>query len=46
MSEVTRYAPEKNALDWRKLADVIFPADALQPAPRALVVAGAGFKSA
>ena len=43
MSEVTRYAPETDVVDWRELADLVFPADALRPAPAATLVAG--FKS-
>lgn len=33
MSEATRYTPENDAIDWRALADELFPADALRPAP-------------
>jgi hypothetical protein len=44
MSELTRYVPEKDVVDWRELADLVFPADALRPAPAVLV--GAGFKPA
>lgn len=33
MSEVARNTPEKAAVDWRKLADKVFPADALRSAP-------------
>jgi hypothetical protein len=33
MSEATRYAPENDAVDWRALADQLFPVEALRPAP-------------
>jgi hypothetical protein len=33
MSETTRYNFENDAVDWRDLADQIFPADALRTAP-------------
>jgi len=33
MPEATRYAPENDAVDWRALADELFPAEALRPAP-------------
>jgi hypothetical protein len=33
MSEATRFTPENDAVDWRGLADQIFPADALRTAP-------------
>lgn len=33
MSEATRYTAENDAIDWRALADELFPADALRPAP-------------
>jgi hypothetical protein len=33
MSEATRFTPENDAVDWRDLADQIFPADALRTAP-------------
>jgi hypothetical protein len=33
MSEATRYTPENDAVDWRGLADQIFPADVLRTAP-------------
>jgi hypothetical protein len=33
MSEATRYAPENDAVDWRALADELFPADVLRAAP-------------
>jgi hypothetical protein len=33
MSEATRYNLENDAVDWRDLADQIFPADALRTAP-------------
>ena len=46
MFEATRYIPENDTVDWRELADLVFPADALRPAPAVLVGAGAGFKPA
>ena len=33
MSEGTRYAPENDAVDWRVLADQLFPVEALRAAP-------------
>ncbi len=33
MSEATRYAPENDAVDWRALADQLFPVEALRTAP-------------
>jgi hypothetical protein len=33
MSEATRFTAENDAVDWRGLADQIFPADALRTAP-------------
>jgi hypothetical protein len=33
MSEATRYIPENDAVDWRGLADQIFPVDALLTVP-------------
>jgi hypothetical protein len=33
MSEATRYTPENDAIDWRALADQLFPAEALRTAP-------------
>jgi hypothetical protein len=33
MSEATRYTPENDAIDWRDLADKIFPVEALRTAP-------------
>jgi hypothetical protein len=33
MSEVAVYAPETDAVDWRELADQVFPADALRTVP-------------
>jgi hypothetical protein len=33
MSEATRYAAENDAVDWLTVADELFPADALRPAP-------------
>ncbi len=33
MSEVALHIPETNAIDWHKLADQVFPADALRTAP-------------
>jgi hypothetical protein len=33
MSEATRYVPENDAVDWRALADELFPADVLRAAP-------------
>jgi hypothetical protein len=32
MSEATLYTPENAAIDWRALADEVFPADALRTA--------------
>jgi hypothetical protein len=32
MSEATLYTPENGAIDWRALADEVFPADALRTA--------------
>jgi hypothetical protein len=42
MSEATRYTPENDAIDWRALADELFPAEALRTAAAAnpLVVVG------
>ena len=42
MFEATQYIPQNENVDWRALADQVFPADALRPAPAVLV--GAGFK--
>jgi len=33
MSEATRYIPDNDAVDWRHLADQIFPVEALRTAP-------------
>ena len=33
MSETTRYTSENGAVDWRGLADEIFPVDALRTSP-------------
>jgi hypothetical protein len=33
MSEATRYTPETDAVDWRALADQLFPVEALRTAP-------------
>jgi hypothetical protein len=33
MSEVTRFTPEMDAVDWRGLADQIFPVESLLTAP-------------
>jgi hypothetical protein len=33
MSEATRYTSENDAVDWRGLADQIFPADELRTVP-------------
>jgi hypothetical protein len=33
MFEATRYTPENDAVDWRALADELFPAEALRTAP-------------
>ena len=33
MSEATRYIPENDAIDWRALADQLFPAEALRTTP-------------
>jgi hypothetical protein len=33
MSEATGYTPENDAVDWRALADQLFPADLLRAAP-------------
>ena len=33
MFEATRYIPESDAVDWRGLADQIFPAEALETLP-------------
>jgi hypothetical protein len=33
MSETVRHTPENDAVDWRALADQLFPADALRAAP-------------
>jgi hypothetical protein len=33
MSEAMPYTPETDAIDWRALADEVFPADALRTAP-------------
>jgi hypothetical protein len=33
MSEVTRYTPENDAVDWSALADRLFPAELLRTAP-------------
>ena len=33
MFEAARYTTENDAVDWRGLADQIFPADALRTAP-------------
>jgi hypothetical protein len=33
MSDVSLDTPEKDAVDWRELADQVFPADALLAAP-------------
>jgi hypothetical protein len=43
MSEATRYVPEKDVVDWSELAELVFPAEALRPAP---AIAGLGFKAA
>jgi hypothetical protein len=42
MSETTHYIPENHSVDWRALADDLFPVDALKTAPavNALVIAG------
>jgi hypothetical protein len=37
MSEVAFYVPETDAVDWRELADQVFPAEALRPAPAVAV---------
>lgn len=39
MSEETRHTSENDAVDWRGLADQIFPADALRTAPAAIFLA-------
>jgi hypothetical protein len=33
MPEATHYIPENDTVDWRALADELFPADALRTAP-------------
>jgi hypothetical protein len=33
LSEATHYVPDNNAVDWRALADQLFPADVLRAAP-------------
>jgi hypothetical protein len=33
MFEATRYIPENDAVDWRVLADQLFPVEALRAAP-------------
>jgi hypothetical protein len=33
MSEATHYAAENDAVDWRALADQLFPVEALRTAP-------------
>jgi hypothetical protein len=33
MSEATRYAPVNDAVDWRALADQLFPLETLRAAP-------------
>jgi hypothetical protein len=33
MFEATGYTPENDAVDWRELADQIFPAEALEMQP-------------
>jgi hypothetical protein len=33
MSEVMRYTPENDAVDWHALADQLFPAEVLRTAP-------------
>jgi hypothetical protein len=37
MPEVALYTPETDAADWRELADQVFPAEALRPAPAVTV---------
>jgi len=37
MSEVALHTPETDAVDWRELADQVFPAEALRPAPAVTV---------
>jgi hypothetical protein len=37
MSEVALYTPETDAVDWRELADQVFPAEALRPTPPVIV---------
>jgi hypothetical protein len=39
MAEATRYTAENNAVDWLALADQLFPADALRPAPSIIPLA-------
>ena len=39
MFEATRYTPENDAIDWRALADELFPADALRTAPSVIALA-------
>jgi hypothetical protein len=33
MSDIALYTPETDAVDWRELADQVFPAEALRTAP-------------
>jgi hypothetical protein len=33
MSETTRHTPENHDVDWRSLADELFPAEALRTTP-------------
>jgi hypothetical protein len=33
MSEAVHYIPDNDAIDWRALADQLFPAEALRTAP-------------
>lgn len=33
MSEATHHAPENDAINWRALAELFFPAEALRTAP-------------
>ena len=42
MFETMHFIPENDAVDWRALADELFPADALRTAPavNALLVVG------